>query len=142
MLNDKAVIYARVSSIGERQDTERQVHDLRSYATGAGLDVVRVFEEKASGAKVDRPVLEECLEFLKGGGAQQLLVSELSRLGRSLRQVLEVVEDLTAAGVNIFPGSSDEHPEGRRNAGPYHEDADLDARKLRGDGEGADCVQI
>ena len=97
-----AVIYARVSSTGERQDTERQVHDLRQYATGAGLDVVRVFEEKASGAKVDRPVLQECVEFLKGGGAQQLLVSELSRLGRSLRQVLEVVEDLTTAGVNIY----------------------------------------
>jgi Site-specific recombinases, DNA invertase Pin homologs len=91
----KAVIYARVSSIGERQDTERQVHDLRNYATGACLDVVRVFEEKASGAKTDRPVLADCMEFLKDGGADTLLVSELSRLGRSLRQVLKVVEELT-----------------------------------------------
>lgn len=98
----KAVIYARVSSIGERQDTERQVHDLRNYATGSGLDVVRVFEEKASGAKTDRPVLADCMEFLKDGGADTLLVSELSRLGRSLRQVLEVVEDLTERGVNIY----------------------------------------
>ena len=97
-----AVIYARVSSTGERQDTERQVADLQRYAAASDLEVVNVFEEKASGAKVDRPVLQECVEFLKGGGAQQLLVSELSRLGRNLRQVLEVVEDLTDAGVNIY----------------------------------------
>lgn len=69
ILSYTLVIYARVSSIGERQDTERQVHDLRNYATGSGLDVVRVFEEKASGAKTDRPVLADCLEFLKDGGA-------------------------------------------------------------------------
>lgn len=97
-----AVIYARVSSIGDRQDTARQVADLQKYAVASELEIVKIFEEKASGAKVDRPVLQECVEFLKGGGAQQLLVSELSRLGRNLRQVLEVVEDLTDAGVNIY----------------------------------------
>lgn len=83
-VSSKVVIYARVSSTGERQDTARQVADLQRYAAASGLEVVKVFEEKASGAKVDRPVLQECVEFLKGGGAQQLLVSELSRLGRPL----------------------------------------------------------
>ena len=98
----RVVIYARVSSIGERQDTERQVTDLQRYAAASEMEIVKVYQEKASGATVDRPELASCVEFLKGGGAQQLLVSELSRLGRSLRQVLEVVEDLTAAGVNIY----------------------------------------
>lgn len=99
---DKAVIYARVSSTGDRQSTERQVADLTRYAASAGLDVVQVFEEKASGAKRDREQLAACVGFLKGGGAGTLLVSELSRLGRSLRQVLEVVEDLTATGIDIY----------------------------------------
>ncbi len=99
---NKAVIYARVSSTGERQSTERQVADLTRYAETAGLEVVAVYEEKASGAKKDREKLAECLEFLRGGGAQHLLVSELSRLGRSLKQVLEVVDELTAIGVNIY----------------------------------------
>jgi len=102
MMNNKAVIYARVSSIGDRQSTDRQVADLTAYAAAAGLDVVRVFEEKASGAKKDREVLTECLELLKRGEAQHLLVTELSRLGRNLRQVLGIVEDLTDAGVNIY----------------------------------------
>ena len=54
----RAVIYARVSSTGDRQDTERQVADT-------------------------------------------LLLSELSRLGRSVRKILDVTDDLTKAGINI-----------------------------------------
>lgn len=98
----RAVIYARVSSVGERQSTERQVADLTRYAAASDMEVVKVFEEKASGTKRDREQLAECVAFLLGGGAQHLLVSELSRLGRSLKQVLEVVDELTDAGVNIY----------------------------------------
>lgn len=101
-MDNKAVIYARVSSTGERQSTERQVADLKRYAAVSGLEVVAVYEEKASGAKRDREQLAACLEFLRRGGAENLLVSELSRLGRSLRQVLEVVDELTERGVNIY----------------------------------------
>lgn len=102
-MNNKAVIYARVSSTGERQSTERQVADLKRYAAVSGLEVVAVYEEKASGAKRDREHLAACLEFLRSGGAENLLVSELSRLGRSLRQVLEVVDELTERAV-LWPG--------------------------------------
>ena len=98
----KAVIYARVSSTGDRQSTERQVADLTRYAVANGLEVVKVYEEKASGAKRDREQLAECVAFLKDGGAEHLLVTELSRLGRNLRQVLDVVDELTEVGVNIY----------------------------------------
>ena len=47
-MNKKAVIYARVSSAGDRQDTERQVEDLTQYAASTGLDIATVYEEKAS----------------------------------------------------------------------------------------------
>ena len=62
---NNAVIYARVSSIGDRQDTTRQVDDLTKYANNNALNVVKTFEEHVSGAKgVDeRPVLAECLQF-------------------------------------------------------------------------------
>jgi DNA invertase Pin-like site-specific DNA recombinase len=99
---NRAAIYARVSSAGERQSTERQVADLKRYAAASGMEVVEVFEEKASGAKKDREKLAECVAFLEGGGAEHLLVTELSRLGRSLRQVLQVVDKLTERGVNIY----------------------------------------
>lgn len=101
-MGNKTVIYACVSSTGKRQSTACQVADLTRYAGASGLEVVNTLEEKASGAKKDREKLAECLAFLKGGGADTLLVSELSRLGRSLRHVLEIIDDLTEKGVNIY----------------------------------------
>ena len=55
----QAVIYARVSSVGDRQSTDRQVLDLQEYAKSAKLDLVQTFEEHISGAKKnqERPVL-------------------------------------------------------------------------------------
>ena len=53
------VIYARVSSIGDRQSTERQVKDLSEYAKFKGIKVSKVFEEHISGAKI---VQTECNE--------------------------------------------------------------------------------
>ena len=97
----KAVIYARVSSEGDRQNTDRQVVDLQAYAAAAGLEVVRVFTEKASGARDDRPVLAECLDWCCAGNADVLLLSEISRLGRSVKIIVDAVDRLTKAGVNI-----------------------------------------
>ena len=100
-MTNKAIIYARVSSIGDRQNTARQVADLKKYAAASGLEVVKIFEEKASGAKDDRGVLADCLAFLHAGGANTLLLSELSRLGRNVRKILDVTDDLTKAGICI-----------------------------------------
>ena len=97
----KAVIYARVSSEGNRQNTDRQVVDLKAYASLAGLEVVRVFTEKASGARDDRPVLDECLDWCCEGNADILLLSEISRLGRSVKIIVDAVDRLTKAGVSI-----------------------------------------
>lgn len=100
-MNKKAVIYARVSSAGDRQDTERQVEDLTRYAAAAGLEIVAVYREKASGAKEDREVLADCIVALRVGVADTLLLSELSRLGRNVKLILEVVDLLTEAGINV-----------------------------------------
>lgn len=100
----KTVIYARVSSMGDRQSTERQIEDLTRYAEGKGYEIVKVFQEHISGAKSnqERGVLSECLEFCRTERPGTLMVTELSRLGRSTVEVLKAVEDLTAAGVNTY----------------------------------------
>lgn len=54
----KAVIYARVSSMGDRQSTDRQVADLNRYIELQKMELVQVFEEHMSGAKENRPVLQ------------------------------------------------------------------------------------
>ena len=74
---NQAVIYARVSSLGDRQSTERQVLDLKEYATKNDLTIQQVYEEHISGAKrnTERPVLMECLNYCLDNATDILLVS-------------------------------------------------------------------
>ena len=102
--NKTAVIYARVSSTGDRQSTERQVQDLNEYAKYRGLDLVRVFEEHISGAKrnEERPGLTGALAFCLENKVGTLLVSEMSRLGRNSFEVLSTIKTLADNGVNLY----------------------------------------
>ena len=99
-----AVIYARVSSVGDRQSTDRQVSDLVDYSTKNGLSVERVFEEHISGAtkNEDRAVLCECLKFCVTNKIDTLLISELSRLGRNVDEVLANVKFCKDNHLNIY----------------------------------------
>ncbi len=102
--NNTAVIYARVSSTTDRQSTERQVIDLKAYADRNRLNLVKVYEEHISGAKKnsERPVLMDCIEFCKENHIGTLLVSELSRMGRNVFEVLATVRDLVDCHINVF----------------------------------------
>ncbi len=99
-----AVIYARVSSVGDRQNTERQISDLTRYAEYSNLTITKVFEEHMSGAKrnTERPVLLEAIEYAKSNNITQILISELSRLGRNAFEVLSTVKEMIDAGINIY----------------------------------------
>ena len=100
----KAVVYARVSSVGDRQNTDRQVSDLLDYVEYQKLELSKVFEEHISGAKKnsERPVLQQAIEYCKSNGVAILLVSELSRLGRNAFEVLATVKDLIDSGINLY----------------------------------------
>ena len=99
-----SVIYARVSSVGERQSTSRQVADLTQYATTNGMAVTEIFEEHISGAvkNEERPVLCECLDYCIANGIDTLLISELSRLGRNVDEVLANVKRCKDNNLNIY----------------------------------------
>ena len=103
-MNMKAVIYARVSSVGDRQDTTRQIRDLEKYATDNSIDIVKTFEEHISGAKKtkDRPVLTECLDYCINNNVDILLISELSRLGRNVDDVLANVQLCKEHHLNVY----------------------------------------
>jgi DNA invertase Pin-like site-specific DNA recombinase len=100
----KAVIYARVSSINDRQNTDRQVIDLTDFATKNSYEVVKVFEEHISGAKknTERPILMECLDFAESNAIDIILCSELSRLGRNCDEVLKNVLHCKEVRINLF----------------------------------------
>ena len=99
-----AVIYARVSSTGERQSTSRQVADLTQYAAINGMAVTEIFEEHISGAvkNEERPVLCECLDYCISNKIDTLLISELSRLGRNVDEVLANVKRCKDSQLNIY----------------------------------------
>lgn len=99
-----SVIYARVSSVGDRQSTTRQVDDLKRYAQVNGYEVVNTYEEHISGAtkNEDRAVLCECLNYCTKNKIDTLLISELSRLGRNVDEVLANVKFCKDSHLNIY----------------------------------------
>ncbi|MDD3507929.1 MAG: recombinase family protein [Parabacteroides sp.] len=99
-----SVIYSRVSSVTDRQNTDRQISDLKTYAERNELNVISVYSEHISGAKrnEERTVLMECLDYCVTNKIDTLLLSELSRLGRSTLQVLKSLDILHSNGVNVY----------------------------------------
>jgi DNA invertase Pin-like site-specific DNA recombinase len=91
--SSRLVGYARVSSNG--QELQLQLDALRK----AGVAKADVFTDKVSGAKAARPGLDKCLQQLKPGDT--LLVWRLDRLGRSIRHLIDLVEDLHQRSVKF-----------------------------------------
>ena len=85
--------YMRVSSESDRQTTDLQ----RDALLMAGVDERHLFEDKASGARDDRPGLTKVLEFVRAGDC--LVVWKLDCLGRSLSHLLTIVTSLKEKGV-------------------------------------------
>ena len=100
----RAAIYARVSSTGDRQSTERQVIDLTDYANKNGMTICNTFEEHISGAKrnTERAVLSECIEYAINNQVDVVLFSELSRCGRAVWEVLDTIRTLKDNGINAY----------------------------------------
>lgn len=103
-MNETAVIYARVSSVNDRQDTNRQIRDLEILAKEKSLKVVKTYEEHISGAKKtqERPILTECLQYCISNHVSVLLISELSRLGRNVDDVLSNVKLCKENHLNVY----------------------------------------
>lgn len=100
----RAIIYARVSSTGDRQSTERQVIDLTDYANRNSMTICKTFEEHISGAKrnEERAVLTECIEYAISNRVDVILFSELSRCGRAVWEVLDTIRTLKDNGINAY----------------------------------------
>ena len=99
-----AVIYSRVSSDSERQDTQRQTTELKEYGNRVGYNIVEVYEEKVSGFKKNelRPIFSKMLEDIKTNEIDKVLVWELSRIGRSVLNSLQNIQILNDLKVGIY----------------------------------------
>jgi Site-specific recombinases, DNA invertase Pin homologs len=81
--------YIRVSTLD--QNTDRQLE---------GVQLAKVFEEKASAKDTKRPQLEACLDYVREGDT--LMVHSIDRLARNLEDLQRLVRELTHRGVSIF----------------------------------------
>lgn len=98
----EAIIWSRVSS--QSQDNIRQVSNLKQVATDKGWTVKRVFEEKVSGTvkSTDRKEFNKLLEYLIQNDIKLVLISEISRIGRKVVDILTVVDTFHKRGIAIY----------------------------------------
>src|SRR5215203_5151536 len=98
----RAAIFTRVST--DRQTTENQLQRLREVAARAGWHLVDVYEEVVSGAAARgrRAAYDRMLKDATRRRFEVLLAWDVSRLGRSLRELLECFETLRRTGVDLY----------------------------------------
>ncbi len=98
-LGQRAAIYARVST--SDQSCERQVTELTAFAERGGYDVVGIFKETASGASLNRTARNRLLDLAQARQIDAILVSELSRWGRSTQDLLDTLNRLAGWKVSV-----------------------------------------
>ena len=98
-LGQRAAIYARVST--SDQSCERQVAELSAFAERGGYDVVGVFKETASGTSANRAARNRILDLAQARHIDAILVSELSRWGRSTQDLLDTLNRLAGWKVSV-----------------------------------------
>ena len=88
----QVAIYCRVST--DDQSCERQERDLRAFAKRAGHHIVAVLKETASGVKNDRVERKKVMALAQARKIEAILVTELSRWGRSTQDLVQTLDDL------------------------------------------------
>ncbi len=98
-MGQKAAIYARVST-GD-QSCARQLADLAGFADRSGFEVVGVFKETASGMKSNRTARAQIMALAQAREIDAILVTELSRWGRSTQDLLDSLTQLAGWQVSM-----------------------------------------
>lgn len=102
----RVAIYCRVSTAD--QSCERQERDLKEFAEKRGYQVIQIFKETSSGAKNDRAQRKALLALAKSREIDAILITELSRWGRSLVDLVTTMEDLESWRVSLVAMSGND----------------------------------
>jgi DNA invertase Pin-like site-specific DNA recombinase len=93
----RAAVYARVSTFD--QEPENQLVEIRRYIEARGWTAVEYTDRGVSGAKDKRPALDRLLTDARRRRFDVLVVWRLDRLGRNLRHLIVLLEELQALGI-------------------------------------------
>jgi DNA invertase Pin-like site-specific DNA recombinase len=96
------IIWSRVSTTS--QDNQRQILSLKQIALEKGWTVKRTFEEKISGTikSTDRKEFNKLLEYTIQNNIKLILISEISRIGRKVVDILNVVDSFHMKGIALY----------------------------------------
>src|SRR6188508_3656323 len=95
----KAAIYVRVSTLD--QEPENQLQELRRYVAARGWSATEFVDRGVSGAKDRRPALDQLVTDAKRRRFDTLIVWRLDRLGRNLRHLILLLDELQALGISF-----------------------------------------
>jgi DNA invertase Pin-like site-specific DNA recombinase len=96
----RAAVYHRTSTVDQDPTLARQ--ELRAAAAARGMAVTMEIEETGSGARNDRPGLQQIMDAARRGKIGAVLVWKLDRFGRSALDLLANIEGLERAGVRFI----------------------------------------
>jgi putative DNA-invertase from lambdoid prophage Rac len=96
----RCAIYARVSTAD--QNCDRQIAELTNYAARCDYDVVQIYQEVGSGAKCDRTERKRAIALARTRSIDIILVSELTRWGRSTIDLIDSLDLLQSWGVSLI----------------------------------------
>lgn len=99
-MGQRAAIYCRVSTAD--QSCQRQARDLRAFAKRGDYEVVKVFKETGSGTKLNRSERKEIMAMAQARKIDCILVTELSRWGRSTVDLLSTLRELESWKVSVI----------------------------------------
>lgn len=95
----RAAIYCRVST--NDQQCDRQIRELTQYCHRCDWEIIACYSETASGAKNDRTARKEVMALAQKRFIDVVVVSELSRWGRSTGDLIETLQTLSSWGVSL-----------------------------------------
>jgi putative DNA-invertase from lambdoid prophage Rac len=99
-LGQRAALYCRVSTAD--QSCARQERDLAAFAARAGCEIIGVFKETGSGARLDRAERKKVMALAQRREIDAVLVTELSRWGRSTLDLLQTLKELETWRVSVI----------------------------------------
>ena len=99
-MGQRVAVYCRVSTAD--QSCGRQERDLLAFAARAGYEVVGVFKETGSGVRLDRAQRGKVIALAQARQIDAVLVTELSRWGRSTLDLLETLRELETRRVSVI----------------------------------------
>src|ERR1035441_8916908 len=131
----RAALYARISTLNHGQDPEVQLGELREFCQRRGFAIAQEYVDKGiSGSREKRPALDKLLTDCRKRLVDAVVVYRYDRFARSLRQVVNVLEEFRSLGIDfisLHEGVDTSTPNGRLVFGIFASIAEFERELIR-----------